>query len=154
MKGWDRLEQIARDLAGIAHITVLLGHAPALSPVTLTGDDNTITILQDLPERDMPGFYRAADWLLSTSRWEGFGLAIAEALACGTPVLLPASLGAAPELLAAGGGRTYQDTSDLRAILTTSGPLAGTLPAAFDWDATAAATLRIYQELREGRKVA
>jgi D-inositol-3-phosphate glycosyltransferase len=61
MKGWDRLEQIARDLAGIAHVTVLLGHAPALSPVTLAGDDAAITILQDLPERDMPGFYGAAN---------------------------------------------------------------------------------------------
>jgi glycosyltransferase involved in cell wall biosynthesis len=154
MKGWDRLEQITRDLAGTAHVTVLLGHAPALSRITLTGTEDNVTILQDLPERDMPGFYRAADWLLSTSRWEGFGLAIAEALACGTPVLLPAGLGTAPELLAAGGGRAYHDASDLRAILTASGPPAGRLPAALDWDATAAATVGVYQALRKGRKAA
>jgi hypothetical protein len=29
MKGWDRLEGITRDLAGTAHVTVLLGHATA-----------------------------------------------------------------------------------------------------------------------------
>jgi D-inositol-3-phosphate glycosyltransferase len=69
-------------------------------------------------------------------------------------VLLPAGLGTAPELLAAGGGRAYRDAGDLRAILTASGPPAGRLPAALDWDATAAATLRTYQALREGRKVA
>ncbi|MGH3565968.1 MAG: hypothetical protein ACRDRH_08030 [Pseudonocardia sp.] len=31
----------------------------------------------------LPSFYRAADFLLSASRWEGFGLAIGEALAFG-----------------------------------------------------------------------
>jgi glycosyltransferase involved in cell wall biosynthesis len=154
MKGWDRLEQIARDLAGTAHVTVLLGHAPALSTVTLAGTEDNVTILQDLPERDMPGFYRAADWLLSTSRWEGFGLAVAEALACGTPALLPAGLGTAPELLAAGGGRTYRDARDLRAILTAGCTPAGTLPAVLDWDATAAATMGVYQALHGRRKAA
>ncbi|MGH3067699.1 MAG: glycosyltransferase family 4 protein [Streptosporangiaceae bacterium] len=154
MKGWDRLEEIARDLAGTAHVTVLLGHAPALSRITIDGTEDNVTILQDLPERDMPGFYRAADWLLSTSRWEGFGLAVAEALACGTPVLLPAGLGMAPELLAAGGGRTYHDSGDLRAILAAGPAPAGALPAALDWDATAAATMGVYQALREGRKAA
>jgi hypothetical protein len=34
MKGWDRLEQLAGELADLAHITVLLGHAPALAPIT------------------------------------------------------------------------------------------------------------------------
>lgn len=154
MKGWDRLEEIIRDLAGSAHVTVLLGHAPALSRITLDGTEDNVTILQDLPELDMPGFYRAADWLLSTSRWEGFGLAVAEALACGTPALLPASLGTAPELLAAGGGRTYRDSRDLRAILAGGPAPAGTLPAALDWDATAAATMGTYQALRERGKAA
>ncbi len=153
MKGWDRLEEIVRDLAGTAHVTILLGHAPALSRITLDGTGDNVTILQDLPERDMPGFYRAAGWLLSTSRWEGFGLAVAEALACGTPVLLPAGLGMAPELLAAGGGRTYRDSGDLHAILAGGPAPAGTLPAALDWDATAAA-MGVYQALRERRKAA
>lgn len=115
MKGWDRLERLAADLADLAHITVLLGHAPALVPITVSGAEATVTILRDLHSDDLTSFYRAADFLLSTSRWEGFGLAIGEALACGTPVLLPADLGTAPELLAAGGGHTYRTTEDLRA---------------------------------------
>ncbi|MGH3160077.1 MAG: glycosyltransferase family 4 protein, partial [Streptosporangiaceae bacterium] len=156
MKGWDQLEHLAAELSDLAHITVLLGHAPPLSAVTVTGAEDTVTILRDLRDEDMPGFYRAADFLLSTSRWEGFGLAIAEALACGTPVLLPAGLGTAPELLAAGGGCIYRTASDLRAILTARPWPAGALPAAFDWDRATAATLAIYQALHEqhpGRQV-
>ena len=154
MKGWDRLEQLAAGLADLAHITVLLGHAPALSPITLSGGEDTVTILQDLPEADLPGFYRAADFLLSTSRWEGFGLAIAEALACGTPVLLPADLGTAPELLATGGGHTYRTADDLRAILTTSTAPDAILPARFDWDTAAAATCAIHRALHAETVVA
>lgn len=147
MKGWDRLEQLARSLADRAHITVLLGHAPALCPITLRGSEPTVTILQDLPEADLPGFYRGADALLSTSRWEGFGLAIAEALACGIPALLPTELGTAPELLAAGGGHTYRTGTDLREILAGQQLPAGRLPAAMSWEVAAAATLASYRDL-------
>ena len=151
MKGWDRLEHLARDLADCAHITVLLGHAPPLSPITLSGTETNVTILRDLGEDDLPSFYRAADYLLSTSRWEGFGLAVAEALACGTPVLLPADLGTAPELLAAGGGHTYRTTDDLRTLLRDHAPPAGVLPTAFEWDRTATHTLATYQSLHPHR---
>lgn len=147
MKGWDRLEALAVELADLAQITVVIGHAAALCPVHLTGGPgDPITVLQDLPERDMPGLYQAADWLLCTSRWEGFGLAIAEALASGTPALLPAELGAAPELLAAGGGRTYRDTDELRGQLTGPRPR-GVLPARFDWDTNTTHTLARYRRL-------
>lgn len=144
MKGWDRLEQLARQLADIAVITVLLGHSPAFCPVLL--DPSDATILQDVDQADLPGLYRSADWLLSTSRWEGFGLAIVEALACGTPVLLPADLGVAPELLSAGGGHTYDGTDQLRQLLLQPPP-AASLPADFDWAVNADRTLCHYRAL-------
>jgi len=146
MKGWDRLETLARQLRDVARITVLLGHSRAWCPVTTDGRKCPV-ILQDLDDADLPGFYRAADWLLCTSRWEGFGLAIAEALACGTPVLLPENLGTAPELLAAGGGRTYTCSDHLTQILATRPRPTGRLPMAFDWDANAEATLAVYRDL-------
>ncbi len=151
MKGWDRLERVAARVRARARVTVLLGHSPAFCRVTLNGAGD-VTILQDLDDADMPAFYRAADWLLSTSRWEGFGLAIAEALACGTPTLVPADLGTAPELLAASGGHTYEDMNHLAKLLTTLPEVSGALPERFDWDANAEASLRIYSEITAGRQ--
>lgn len=146
MKGWDRLEQLARQLRHIARITVLLGHARAHCPVSIDGRGEP-AILHDLDDGDMPSLYRAADWLLCTSRWEGFGLSIVEALACGTPALLPERLGIGPELLAAGGGVTYRDADHLAHLLGSTPPPSGRLPASFDWDANTTASLAIYQQL-------
>lgn len=149
MKGWDRLEQLAAELADCAHITVVLGHAPALSPITLSGAEENVTLLHDLDVDDLVGCYRSADFLLSTSRWEGFGLAIAEALACGTPALLPTELGTAEELLAAGGGATYRTASDLRRYITRQPRPEGVLPASCDWDRNVTTTLRHYHALQQ-----
>lgn len=155
MKGWDRLEQLATELADCAHITVLLGHAPVLSPITLSGAEEYITILQDLALQDLVHCYRSTDFLLSTSRWEGFGLAIGEALACGTPALLPEELGTADELLAAGGGATYRTACDLRRQITRQPRTQGVLPEYCDWDRNVAATLQYYRALhrRSGQRV-
>lgn len=48
--------------------------------------------------------YASCDCWLFTSDKEGYGLPILEAMACGTPVVATAA-GAAPELLASGGGK-------------------------------------------------
>ena len=40
-----------------------------------------------VPEADMPALYSAADVYLHTSEYEGFGLPVLEAMACGTPVV-------------------------------------------------------------------
>lgn len=152
MKGWDRLQHIAEQLRHIVRITVLLGHSQAFCPIApdKLGD---IVILQDLDETDLAGFYRAADWLLCTSRWEGFGLAIAEALACGTPALLPSDLGTAPELLADGGGATYRDAEHLAEIITAPSRPEARLPALFDWDVNTQSTLALYGDLLIARAV-
>ncbi|MGX6601695.1 glycosyltransferase family 4 protein [Micromonosporaceae bacterium Da 78-11] len=150
MKGWDLLERVIRRLASLATVTVLLGHSRAYTPVTIDSNAD-LTVLHDLDDADLPGFYRSADWLLSTSRWEGFGLAIAEALACGTPVLLPEALGTAPELLASGGGYTYRDPDHLATILTTRTRPTARIPECFDWGVNAETTLSIYRDLIETR---
>lgn len=52
-----------------------------------------------VPDHELPDWYRAADLcVLPTVAYEGFGLATAEALACGTPVV-GTPVGATPELL-------------------------------------------------------
>ncbi|HEX6122898.1 MAG TPA: glycosyltransferase [Ktedonobacterales bacterium] len=40
-----------------------------------------------VPQRELPPYYRAAEALVVTSRYESFGLVAVEALACGTPVV-------------------------------------------------------------------
>jgi D-inositol-3-phosphate glycosyltransferase len=52
-------------------------------------------------QRDLPDYYRAADALVVTSRYESFGLAAVEALASGTPVVA-AQVGGLPSIITHG----------------------------------------------------
>ncbi|MAO65620.1 MAG: hypothetical protein CL666_11535 [Balneola sp.] len=54
---------------------------------------NKITFYESMSEDELIPFYQAADLFVSASLKEGFGLAIAEAAACGTPVLATRSGG-------------------------------------------------------------
>jgi len=67
----------------------------------------------------LPAIYASCDAWLFSSRQEGFGLPILEAMACRTPVIATPA-GAAPQLLAGGGGRLVapEDPADMaRAIV-------------------------------------
>ncbi len=55
------------------------------------------------PQAELRGLYASCDAWLFSSRTEGFGLPVLEAMACRTPVIATPA-GAAPELLAEGGG--------------------------------------------------
>jgi len=54
------------------------------------------------PENDLVALLNAADLFVTTSRGEGFGLTIAEAMACGTPVIAQ-NVSAIPEVVGPGG---------------------------------------------------
>lgn len=54
------------------------------------------------PEIDLVGLYNAADVFITTSRGEGFGLTIAEAMSCGVPVIAQ-NVSAIPEVVGPGG---------------------------------------------------
>jgi glycosyltransferase involved in cell wall biosynthesis len=91
VKGFPMVTRIARILPQVRWIFALRGQQP--------GDLKEISDLQvirDAPKAQLPLLYGAADFTLCTSRCESFGYVVAEALACGTPVI--ASLGGASRL--------------------------------------------------------
>jgi glycosyltransferase involved in cell wall biosynthesis len=62
---------------------------------------------------DLPLWYNAASLLVSPSVYEGFGMPIVEAMACGT-LVVAANIAAAPE--AAGDAALYFDPEDIEAL--------------------------------------
>jgi glycosyltransferase involved in cell wall biosynthesis len=58
------------------------------------------------------GAFQAADAFILPSHQENFGIAVAEALSCGTPVLISSSVNIAPEIAADGAGFVESDTLD------------------------------------------
>ena len=86
---------------------------PALAPLMLIASDGPRrTVLEQLAAQlgvqtrvrfigfrdDMPRVMSAADVLVSSSRWEGFGMVIVESMALGLPVVATA-VGGVPELI-------------------------------------------------------
>ena len=100
---------------------------------------------------DLAELYRGAAVLLQTSRYEGFGLPVLEAMASGTPVVCVDE----PALREVGGDApVYADEPGLaaaiaRAIAEREDRVAAGLERArlFSWEATARRTLEVYLEL-------
>ncbi|HEY2736868.1 MAG TPA: glycosyltransferase, partial [Thermoanaerobaculia bacterium] len=66
-----------------------------------------------VPYPDLPSLYAAADLFLHPVAEERWGVSVAEALACGLPVITSSRVGAARDLIAAGrNGFTYPAGDD------------------------------------------
>lgn len=65
--------------------------------------DGKVVLTNFIPNEDLPLFYNGAEALLFPSLYEGFGLPILEAMACGTPVIT-SNASSMPEV---GGGAAY-----------------------------------------------
>lgn len=110
-----------------------------------------------IADSDLPALYSAAEFFAYPSLYEGFGLPILEALACGTPVLT-ADNSSMPE--AGGAGALYvraTETADIaRGILTLAGnqPLQQELRSAgrahvqqFTWEQSAQQLRAAYEKV-------
>ncbi|HEY3173797.1 MAG TPA: glycosyltransferase family 1 protein, partial [Thermoanaerobaculia bacterium] len=109
-----------------------------------------------IEEDDLPGLFAGADALLYPTLYEGFGLPVIEAMACGTPVLT-SSTSALQEI--AGGYAYLVDPLDVDAIargivaLTTDPKVRADFVELgkkraldFSWDKAAERTLEVYGE--------
>ncbi|WP_273452327.1 glycosyltransferase family 4 protein, partial [Nevskia ramosa] len=130
----DRARAVARQALGlkaddIAFVFPSMDHArkglgPLLDAFAQLGEPRARLLVagraarKELPPRvrplgyvdDMPALYAAADWTILPSRYEPFGLVIAESLACGTPAIVGRDAGVA-ELMDADDGLKLDEIS-------------------------------------------
>ncbi|MFP4500863.1 MAG: glycosyltransferase family 4 protein [Candidatus Hydrogenedentota bacterium] len=157
------LRAFARLADTVPHQLVLIGgRGWSLPPVAAMaaelGIAQRVTWLGYLPDhRDLPAFYSAADCFVLPSWYEGFGLPVIEAMACGCPVVT-SPVASLPEV--GGEAAHYADPAspeDIAAavlgvlcdgILREQMRAAGRAQAAgFTWEGCARATLDVYQRL-------
>ncbi len=115
-----------------------------------------ITTIGYVPDGDLPALYSSSDLFVYPSVYEGFGLPLLEAMACGTPVLTTKS-SSLPEVV--GDAAITVDPYDVEGLaaamhqtLTNDG-LAESMAKKgierarlFSWKETARRTLRVYEE--------
>jgi D-inositol-3-phosphate glycosyltransferase len=119
-----------------------------------------------VPQSDLPRYYRAADALVVASRYESFGLAAVEALACGTPVVA-AKVGGLPSIVRDGENGVLVPwrcsaafAEQLDALLADPARLRRLRAAArpsverFDWRRVGDAVRALYQTLTEEHRCA
>jgi glycosyltransferase involved in cell wall biosynthesis len=101
--------------------------------------------LGDVDDAELARQYRGARCLVYASLYEGFGLPVAEALACGCPIVT--TRGSAMEEIA-GPDATYVDAADVASIRAGIGSVRRPDPRRVaTWPEVAAATRAIYEEV-------
>lgn len=151
------IRSFAAGLSG-SHDLLLAGPAaddlPAIhAAIATAGLERSVRFLNYVADADLPALYAGAALLAMPSFYEGFGLPVLEAMACGTPVLT-ADRGGTAEI--AGGHALLVDPHDDQA-LTEILRRAAVMPAAqrtaarahaaaFTWAAAAEATVTVYRK--------
>ena len=137
---------------------VLAGRTrPGYRPPFLQRADRRIVYLGPLPHQEVPVFFGALRCMVSPSAYEGFGLTVVEAMACGCPVvaLRNSSL---PEVVGDGGmlvdGATVASLAPVIATLMSDDRVNAEMSrkgreraARFSWHEAAVRTREVYEEV-------
>lgn len=116
------------------------------------GVTNDVRWFDEVPEEDLPLFYCTADVFAFPSRYEGFGLPVLEAMACGTPVVA-VHASSVPELVGEVGVTVEPENvgemaDALVSVLGVARPDPNLLvdwARRFSWQQTVLATKDVYQ---------
>jgi glycosyltransferase involved in cell wall biosynthesis len=157
VEAWQRTK-------GEAGALVMAGAWDARYSVVQDGvETEGVLFIPNIPESDLPALYAGARVFVMPSLYEGFGLPILEAMACGAPVIA-AKTSSLPEV--AGDAALFFDPKDANALaeqilqVVRSGALEEELrakslarAAEFSWTHTARETLRVYERVgKQGNK--
>lgn len=149
VEAWQRTK-------GEAGALVLAGAWDARYPIAQDGAATEgMVFIPNIPEGDLPALYAGARVFVMPSLYEGFGLPMLEAMACGAPVIA-ANTSSLPEV--AGNAALFFDPMDANALteqilkVVRSSPLGEELrakslarAAQFSWEHTARETLQVYR---------
>jgi len=128
-------------------------HEKTIEAIKKNGLHGKVKVMGYLPEKDIPVLYSGALGFVFPTLYEGFGLPILEAMACGTPVLT-GNTGSAPEV--SGGHAVLVDPYEVEDISKgidqlLDRPVQMNLmldhAARFTWQHCAVKTIQVYKKL-------
>lgn len=143
-------------LTGIA----MQAHSELMAEIERLGLTDRVKVLGYLPDEDLPCLYNMARLLVFPSLFEGFGIPLVEAMACGCPVVC-SGVTSIPEVIGdAGLLFDPQSPADIaeKVLMVWNSPeiRAGMKDKGFEraklfnWDDTARKTLDVYRKTLEG----
>jgi glycosyltransferase involved in cell wall biosynthesis len=146
-------KNLARAIAATAQVGLELRVVGARGWGGVEAQGAHVRWLGELPDAELAEQYRGARCLVYPSLYEGFGIPVLEAMACGTPVVTTQG-GATEEV--AGGAAVLVDPLDVESIAAGIREAVDARDALrdrglvrardFSWDETARRTLRAYEE--------
>jgi glycosyltransferase involved in cell wall biosynthesis len=157
IKAFSLVQDKCVNLVMIGAITDKENFASVNKLIAELGLRQRVKIFGYIPQDELVGFYNIAKMAISVSVYEGFGLPILEAMACGRPVIAAKNTSMKEIVGSSGLLVNPYDTAEIASAmdkLLSDGALRETLAAKafirageFSWEKTARQTLSLYGEL-------